>query len=219
MAYNAGHLERGCSRVKPVLPASMTPHRLLSPRDFRRMPWKNGAGRTAEIARWSRDAGEGDFAWRVSIAEIERDGAFSAWPGVDRTFVLLDGDGVVLVHDDVAVEIRARHEPYRFAGERACTCRLVGGPARAYNLMIRRGRASGALVVADGAAAIAGPFRFGVCYAAEGASECLLPGQAPIALAPGQALVTEGDAPVASMHVNPVDGGAVALVAALDTHG
>ena len=197
----------------------MTPHRLLSPRDFRRMPWKNGGGRTSEIATWSRGADAAAFAWRVSIAEIERDGAFSAWPGVDRTLVLLDGDGVILQHDDIAVEILARHEPYRFAGERPCACRLVGGPARAYNLMVRRESATGTLVVADGATAIAGPFRFGVCYAAEGASECLLPGQAPIGLAPGQALVTDGDAPVASMHVNPVDGGAVALVAALDTHG
>ena len=78
----------------------MTPHRLLAPRDFRRMPWKNGAGRTAEIAAWSPDTGDAGFAWRVSIAEIERDAAFSAWRGVDRTFVLLDGDGVVLAIDD-----------------------------------------------------------------------------------------------------------------------
>ena len=197
----------------------MTPHRLLAPRDFRRMPWKNGAGRTAEIAAWSPDTGDAGFAWRVSIAEIERDAAFSAWRGVDRTFVLLDGDGVVLAIDDVEVEILVRHEPFRFAGERPCTCRLVGGPARAFNLMIRRDRASGTLVVADGATAIAGPFRFGVCYAAEGAIECLLPGQAPIGLAAGEALVTDGDSPVASMHVNPVDGRAVALVAALDPCG
>ena len=183
------------------------------------MPWKNGAGRTAEIAAWSPGPGGADFAWRVSIAEIERDGAFSAWPGVDRTFVLLDGDGVVLEIDDVAVEIRARHEPYRFAGERRCACRLVGRPSRAYNLMVRRDRARGSLTVADGATAIGGPFRFGVCYAAEGASECLLPGQAPIGLAAGEALVTDGHAPIASMHVNPVDGGAVALVATLDADG
>lgn len=183
------------------------------------MPWKNGGGRTAEIASWPSGAAEAGFAWRVSIADIERDGAFSSWPGVDRTFVLLGGDGVVLAYDDAEVEILARNEPYQFAGERACVCRLVGGPARAYNLMVRRDRATSRLVVADGATAIAGPFRFGVCYAAAGASECLLPGQAPIGLAPGQALVADDGAPIASMHVNPVDGGAVALVAALDAHG
>ena len=195
----------------------MTAHRLISAREFRRMPWKNGGGRTAEIAAWPVGGDEG-FAWRVAIAEIDRDGPFSPYPGVDRTFVLLDGDGVVLAHDDQEVQLTAPHEPYRFAGESAITCRLVGGPSRAYNLMLRRDRAHGTLFVAD-AGAVAGPFRFGVCYAASGASECLLPGHAPIGVAPGSALVIEGDAQVASLHVNPVDGGAVAIVAALDAHG
>lgn len=194
----------------------MTAHRLIAPREFRRMPWKNGGGHAAEIAAWP--AGDG-FAWRVAIADIERDGPFSSYAGVDRTFVLLDGDGVVLAHDDVEVALTVPHEPYRFAGEHACTCRLVGGPARAYNLMVRRERARGALVVADAPCAVAGPFRFGVLYAASGASECLLPGHAPIALAPGAALVTDGVAANVAMHVNPVDGGAVALVATLDADG
>ncbi|HEY8243248.1 MAG: HutD family protein [Vicinamibacteria bacterium] len=196
----------------------MTTHRLIAPREFRRMPWKNGGGYAAEVAAWpsgSHDA----FAWRVAIAEIERDGPFSSFPGVDRTFVLLDGEGVVLVHDDVEVALTVPHEPYRFSGDSACMCRLVGGPSRAYNLMVRRDRARGTLVVSDGAAAVPGPFRFGVCYAASGASECLLPGHAPIGLAPGVALVTDGTSAVASMHVNPVDGGAVAFVAALDADG
>ena len=51
----------------------MPAHRLLAPRDFRRMPWKNGAGRTSEIASWPDGAGADAFAGRVSIAEIERD--------------------------------------------------------------------------------------------------------------------------------------------------
>ena len=155
----------------------MPAHRLLAPRDFRRMPWKNGAGRTSEIASWPDGAGA--FAGRVSIAEIERDGPFSAWPGVDRTFVLLDGAGVVLTQHGVDSEVSARHEPFRFAGDEAASCRLVAGPARAFNLMVRRGAVRGGVTVADGGSAFAGPFRFGVCYAAQGASECLLPGAAP----------------------------------------
>ena len=156
---------------------------------------------------------------RVAIAEIERDGPFSVYPGVDRTFVLLEGEGVVLVHDDVEIALTVPNEPYHFSGDSACKCRLVGGPSRAYNLMVRRDRARGTLVVADRAAAVTGPFRFGVCYAASGASECLLPGHAPIGLAPGTALVTDGASVLASMHVNPVDGGAVAFVAAIDADG
>ncbi|CAG0950961.1 Protein Ves [Burkholderiales bacterium] len=193
-------------------PVTMTIHRLLSPRDFRRVPWRNGAGHTSEIAA-GPDAEA--FAWRVSIAEIERDGPFSDWPGVDRTLVLLDGRGVVLAQDDVEVAMLAQHEPYRFAGDRACSCRLVRGPARAFNLMVRRTRARGDVVVVEGAAAIAGPFRHGVCYAAQGASECLLPGHAPIGVAPGHALVVDAGERIASMHVNPIDAGAVAIVAAV----
>ena len=194
----------------------MTAHRLISPREFRRMPWKNGGGHAAEIAAWPDGAHDG-FAWRVAIADIERDGPFSTYAGVDRTFVLLDGEGVVLTHDDVEVALTVPHEPYRFAGEAACRCRLVGGPSRAYNLMVRRDRARGTIVVTDAPYAAPGPFRFGVLYAATGASECLLPAHAPIALAPGAALVTDGAG--ATMHVNPVDGGAVAIVAMLDADG
>lgn len=195
----------------------MTPHRLLAPRDFRRMPWKNGGGRTAEIAAWP--AGEGAFAGRCSIAEIERDGPFSAWPGVDRAFVLLAGAGVVLTQRGADVEIVARHETVRFVGDDAASCRLVAGPVRAFNLMVRRDAARGDVVIADGAPAVAGPLRFGVCYAAQGASECLLPGVAPIAVAQGHALVVDGGEGTTRMRVNPIDAGAVAIVAAIDARG
>ena len=193
----------------------MSTHRLLSPRDFRRVPWKNGGGHASDVASWT-SPGDDAFAWRVSIADIERDGPFSSYPGVDRTFVLLDGEGVVLTIDGTSIEVLVPLEPIRFAGDRACECRLVAGPSRAYNLMVRRERTRGDVVVVDGEAGIAGPFRFGVCYAARGESECLLPGHAPIAIGTGHALVVDGDERVAAMHVNPRGAGAGALVAALD---
>src|SRR5258707_14720415 len=71
----------------------MTNHRVLSPSDYRRMPWKNGGGHTHEIAAHPEGAGMAAFAWRVSIAEIAQDGPFSSFPGVDRTLVLLAGNG------------------------------------------------------------------------------------------------------------------------------
>ncbi|MCC6380344.1 MAG: HutD family protein [Burkholderiales bacterium] len=194
----------------------MTISRLLSPRDFRRMPWRNGGGTTAEIMTWPEGAGGHAFVGRASIADIGRDGAFSAWPGFDRTIVLVDGDGIALEYEGQTVELAALHEPYRFPGDSACDCRLLRGPARAFNLMIRRGGASGRVVVVDGASAIAGGWRFGVCYAVRGTSECLLAGRAPIPVGPGQALVIDDPDPGAPMHVNPVDGGAVAIVVSVD---
>jgi environmental stress-induced protein Ves len=194
----------------------MTSFRLLSPRDFRRVPWRNGGGTSSEIASWPAHAGGDAFAGRVSIAGIERDGAFSTWPGVDRALVLLDGDGIVLAHDGAKAELRPLDEPYRFPGDHACECRLVGGPARAFNLMVRRGDARGELVVADAAMAIAGAWRIGVCYAARGSCECLLAGRAPVAVGAGHALVVDGAGPIGTLHVNPIDAGAVAVLALLE---
>ena len=71
-------------------------HRVLTPADYRRMPWKNGGGHTTEIAAEPPGAGMASFAWRVSVADIAHDGPFSAFPGVDRTLVLLAGDGMRL---------------------------------------------------------------------------------------------------------------------------
>ena len=60
------------------------------------VPWKNGGGSTRELACWPPGAGMDSFAWRVSVATIARPGPFSAFPGVDRQIMLLEGDGVRL---------------------------------------------------------------------------------------------------------------------------
>src|SRR5436853_5944959 len=70
---------------------SPTMHRVLTPADYRHTTWKNGGGRTTEIAAYPPDAGLEHFAWRASIADIERSGPFSAFAGIDRTLVLLQG--------------------------------------------------------------------------------------------------------------------------------
>jgi environmental stress-induced protein Ves len=62
--------------------------------DLRTLPpqrWKNGAGTTREIAVEPAGAGTDDFDWRLSLAEVDRDAPFSAFPGVDRCIVLLRG--------------------------------------------------------------------------------------------------------------------------------
>ena len=64
---------------------------LIPANEYRRERWRNQLGWTREIARWPL---QGDWDWRLSIAEIECDAAFSAFPGVDRELVLLAGNGV-----------------------------------------------------------------------------------------------------------------------------
>ncbi|MEL1263675.1 HutD family protein [Pseudoxanthomonas putridarboris] len=105
--------------------------------EYRRERWKNGLGWTREILRLPD--GEG-WRWRLSIAEIERDAAFSSFPGVDRELVLIRGNGLRLrFAADEVVELAPPHGRIRFAGEQAVTGELVDGPTHDFNLMWRRG--------------------------------------------------------------------------------
>ena len=51
----------------------------------RRVRWKNGAGWTTEIAARP----DGDFDWRLSVAEVDEDSEFSRFPADDRTLLVL----------------------------------------------------------------------------------------------------------------------------------
>jgi environmental stress-induced protein Ves len=112
--------------------------RLLRAQDYRRERWRNGAGWTREVHAQPSAGGAG-WDWRLSIAEIDADAPFSAFPGVDRELVLLEGNGLRLRFDDgELVELHPPHERLRFAGERALRGELVDGPTRDFNLMWKR---------------------------------------------------------------------------------
>ena len=117
-----------------VVPGS----RVIPANEYRRERWRNQLGWTREICR-SGDAD--DWDWRLSIAEIERDAAFSTFPGIDRELVLLAGNGLRLRFDDGGtIELQPPHDSHRFAGERAVTGELVDGITHDFNLMWRRDR-------------------------------------------------------------------------------
>lgn len=106
--------------------------------EYRRERWRNGLGWTSEI---SRGGGEPDWAWRISIAEIDADAAFSRFTGVDRDICLLSGNGVDLCFDDGSrAALEPPHGRHRFGGERALHAELRDGPVRVCNLMWRRDR-------------------------------------------------------------------------------
>lgn len=114
--------------------------RLIRPAEHRVMAWKNGGGSTAEIAvePAGADLARG-FDWRLSIATVGRDGPFSAFAGYDRTIMLIEGAGMVLDFGDGRSErMEERFRPFDFAGEDAVECRLLDGPIRDFNLMLRR---------------------------------------------------------------------------------
>ena len=115
-------------------------------------PWKNGGGVTREVAAVPPDAGLDAFIWRVSIADVAQAGPFSRFAGIDRTLVLLSGAGMLLDETQEAggTQVHALTQALdvaRFAGEAAIDARLVDGATRDFNLMVRRGAASGVLEV------------------------------------------------------------------------
>lgn len=114
------------------------------------MPWKNGGGNTREIACWPPGASLDAFDWRVSIATIAASGPFSVFPGVDRTIMLLEGDGVQLEGEGVQARLDTPHAPFAFSGDIAIDCTLRGRTSTDFNLMSRRDRGRGELQVVDG---------------------------------------------------------------------
>jgi environmental stress-induced protein Ves len=113
------------------------------------MAWANGAGVTYEVAVSPEGAGLTDFDWRISIAAIERDAPFSAFEGIDRTLMLIDGDRMVVTIDDVAHSL-APGQPIAFRGEDRASCALPSGPTRDLNIMTRRGVIDATLEVIGG---------------------------------------------------------------------
>lgn len=133
--------------------------------DLRRIapqPWRNGAGLTRQIGvAHGADTATG-FDWRMSVAEVDRDAPFSAFPGVDRCIVLLRGAGIRLrttptptTEDDAnhhnsnhhndhnndhefEHRLDTRFEPFYFSGDVPLHATLLGGPSSDFNVMVRR---------------------------------------------------------------------------------
>jgi len=83
-----------------------------------------------------------EFGWRISVADITQSGAFSIFPEIDRSIVLLDGGGVALSSTAAGWQQRLDTplRPFSFRGEDDCHATLLDGPSRDFNAMTRRGR-------------------------------------------------------------------------------
>ena len=86
--------------------------------------WRNGGGETREIISFPHESP--DFSWRISIATIATDGAFSRFPGIDRVITLLEGEGVELDAEGKYRQLLLRNQPFAFAGEDQIQAKLTG---------------------------------------------------------------------------------------------
>jgi environmental stress-induced protein Ves len=107
----------------------------VDPGSFRRQPWANGGGVTTELAA---GPDREHWRWRISLAEVEQPGAFSALPAVRRQLAPLDGRLHLRFPAGREVEVH-RLQTVRFDGDPPPHCELPDGPGRDFNLMLRDG--------------------------------------------------------------------------------
>ena len=152
-------------------------------------PWKNGGGATREIACWPAGTGLDSFDWRISVATIAADGAFSVFAGIDRSITLLSGDGVLLHGEHGTHRLDQPLVPFAFAGETPIRATLLGGASDDFNVMTRRGRCRADVKVwryaVDGPST---PPHAALLLAVQGDWRCAVAGDAPTLLTPGSGL-------------------------------
>ena len=97
--------------------------------DIAPVPWANGGGTTRELLVAD------DGAWRVSLAEIEKDGPFSPFPGRGRLLTVVDGPVLALVVDGIEQVVEPRR-PFAFTGDSEVNASVPEGTVTALNLIV-----------------------------------------------------------------------------------
>ena len=119
--------------------------RFLPANGYRRLRWRNGLGWTREIHAASA-AGDEAWDWRLSIAEIEADGPYSPFPGVEREQVLLSGEGLALEFGRGPERfLEPPHGRQRFSGSDLVQAKLPAGRVEVFNLMWQPARVAARL--------------------------------------------------------------------------
>ena len=113
--------------------------KFLTETDFKVMAWKNGGGVTKELYRFPHDEDENLFYFRLSMAKIKASGPFSLFPNIDRTLLLLNGNGFKLHSPNSSIVLLDKSfSPISFKGEEPIRCELLDGECQDFNVMIDR---------------------------------------------------------------------------------
>jgi len=114
---------------------------IISPAQFKQIPWKNCQGITSELA-----INEGgtltDFNWRLSIASVVEDGEFSNFSGYWRNLVLISGEGISLQHsfngDTKTDHLSELLQASSFDGGSKTQGRLINDKITDFNIMTKK---------------------------------------------------------------------------------
>lgn len=151
-------------------------------------PWRNGGGQTRELLAWPPG---GEWQLRVSVANIDRDGPFSAFPGVQRWFAVLSGAGVQLGLATGVKTLTPMSPPLAFDGAEAPGCHLLDGPTRDLNLMARQAAGRAMMIAAAGGEPLGAGARWrGVFTAVAGRLLC---GDTPVSVPAGALAWSDDD--------------------------
>ena len=151
--------------------------------------WRNGQGVSWEIASY-KEEGAADFSWRFAKARIDNDVPFSIYPGMDRIFMMIEGEGMDLEFEGGKVlQVHEKFVAHEFSCDVPLVCKLKGGPSLDLNLFTARGkwRAECDVVIIDGALHFNFQNQVTIIYALEGS--CTVTGKE---LAAGDTVIIEG---------------------------
>lgn len=110
---------------------------IVAPDQFTTTPWKNGQGSTMQLAI-NDGATVDDFNWRISIADVIEDGAYSSFEGYMRHLTVIDGKGTELTHNATQTELVEPFMSSAFDGGCQTLGKVVGGPIKNFNVMTKQ---------------------------------------------------------------------------------
>lgn len=159
--------------------------------------WRNRGGYTRELLAWPSTI---DPLVRISLADINTDGPFSAFVGMQRWFKVIEGAGVELRFADGPKHVSIYHPPLRFDGASAPQCRLLDGRTRDLNLMYRSGSHATMQSIDDEEAWRADSLHCGLFTAVAGAWRCADGRHVEL---PARSLLWLDPAPAEAMYFKP----------------
>lgn len=119
---------------------------IILPENYTTTAWKNGGGVTHEIAKLEEN---GQWLWRLSIAEVSTNGPFSRFEGLSRILTVIEGAGLLLNLPDAVLKALPFH-PIAFSGDTTLDSQMIDGPIKDLNLIYDASKFRAQVEVLDG---------------------------------------------------------------------